>query len=416
MNKFWVIVGETYRKNVKSASFIIMLLSPVLLVLIGLVIGFFITNNSGEKEIAILSENLAYRDALIEMKSTYQVNESIDTETKAKEALKKNDISGYFVIQQHQNHLTGELYTTSNAEQMLEAELSQQLSTIQSLMIAKKLSLSAEDLEALTSPAIVTSKTIHFKNGQEEEKDSNSHVMSIIALVVAIFIFMFVIFYSAIIAQEIASEKGTRIMEIILSSTRATTQFYGKLLGVLLMCLTQIVVYVIMGMISYIFVQKVEYAQSILASIPPISISPFFTTINVLFFIFGMLLYSVLAALLGSLVSKTEDVQKSIQPLTFLALIGFYVGNFVGISNPTSMLIKVFSYIPFFSPFTMPFRMASETVSVGGVWISFLLLVVGTFLVTWLSAILYSATVLVYGDGSLWKNFQHSLTIWKNEK
>lgn len=416
MSKFWVIVSETYRKNVKSASFIVMLLSPILLLLVGGVISYLVTMSSEESKLAIIAENPEIRQSFVQNKGTYKVDKKIQTEEQAQKALEQEKIDGYFVISEKGRQLQGELFVSSTGDQKLTEELVQQLTMAQSVKVAKQLALSAEDLAALQAPAQVQSKIITFKDGKAEEKDNDSMVMTFMAMAVSVLIFMFVIFYASIIGQEIASEKGTRIMEIILSSTKATTQFYGKLVGILFVCLTQIAVYAVIGIAGYFGGKNNTMVQSIMKMIPKFSIKPSFIFLSIAFFLIGMILYAIIAALFGSLVSKTEDVAKAIQPLTFLAMIGFYVGYFVGLTNPSSQILTVFSYIPFFSPFTMPFRMANETVSLSGEWVSLFLLVLGTGLLAWVSGLFYRSSVLVYGDGSLWKNFRQSIVIWKNEQ
>lgn len=416
MSKFWVIVSETYRKNVKSVSFIVMLLSPVLMLLVGGIIGYMVTMSSSGTKLAIVSPDEEIRQVFLQNKGSYQIDKAVKTEKQAKKALEKKTIDGYFLIDKKDQQLHGKLFVSSTGDQQLTEELGQQLTRVQSMMVAKQLALSAKDLAALQSSAQIQSKIITFKDGKVEEKDNNSMVMTFVAMAVSALIFMFVVFYASIIGQEIASEKGTRIMEIILSSTKATTQFYGKLLGILLVCLTQIAVYAVIGIGSYFVGKNNEMVQSVFQIIPKFSIKPSFIFLSITFFLLGTILYAIISALLGSLVSRTEDVAKAIQPLTFLAMIGFYVGYFVGLSNPSSIILTIFSYIPFFSPFTMPFRMANETVSLSGEWISLLVLIVGTGVLAWISGLFYQSSVLVYGDGSLWKNFRQSIVIWKNER
>lgn len=416
MSKFWVIVSETYRKNVKSVSFIVMLLSPVLMLLVGGIIGYMVTMSSSGTKLAVVSPDEEIRQVFLQNKGSYQIDKAVKTEKQAKKTLEKKTIDGYFLIDKKDQQLHGKLFVSSTGDQQLTEELGQQLTRVQSMMVAKQLALSAKDLAALQSSAQIQSKIITFKDGKVEEKDNNSMVMTFVAMAVSALIFMFVVFYASIIGQEIASEKGTRIMEIILSSTKATTQFYGKLLGILLVCLTQIAVYAVIGIGSYFVGKNNEMVQSVFQIIPKFSIKPSFIFLSITFFLLGTILYAIISALLGSLVSRTEDVAKAIQPLTFLAMIGFYVGYFVGLSNPSSIILTIFSYIPFFSPFTMPFRMANETVSLSGEWVSLLVLIVGTGVLAWISGLFYQSSVLVYGDGSLWKNFRQSIVIWKNER
>src|SRR5699024_5147747 len=123
----------------------------------------------------------------------------------------------------------------------------------------------------------------------------------------AIILFIFVVTYSSIIAQEIASEKGTRIMEVILSSTKAQTHFYGKLTGVLLVALTQLLIYGLMIIFGYQKFKDMDIVKQFLGDASLESLFGPFLIFSAIFVILGILLYAVLAALCGSLVNKAED-------------------------------------------------------------------------------------------------------------
>ena len=136
---------------------------------------------------------------------------------------------------------------------------------------------------------------------------------------------------------------------------------------------------------------------------------------SLIFFILGMLLYSVLSAFLGSLVSKVEEASKAVTPLTFVIMIGFFAGIY-GMGSPNAPLVKIGSYVPLFTPFIMPFRIANDTVSSGGVLTSILITFVFTGIVTYLSLMMYRSNVLVYSDTGLFKTMKNSWVIMRNER
>lgn len=134
------------------------------------------------------------------------------------------------------------------------------------------------------------------------------------------------------------------------------------------------------------------------------------------FFVLGVLVYSVLATLCGSLVSKPEDTAKAVQPIIYIAMIGYFIGISLGTTDPQNIVIKVSSYIPLISSFIMPIRLASETVTTAGAMISVLILVVFGVLLTMFSAKLYKSNVLVYSEGGVFKSLKQSISILKNER
>ena len=233
--------------------------------------------------------------------------------------------------------------------------------------------------------------------------------------VVGIAIFIFIMNYASIIGTEIASEKGTRIMEIVLSSVSSTTHFFGKLVGILLVCLTQIIIYVVLALVAYPFIKNITFVQEFFEGIDMGSLLSNLLGTTLIYFVLGIILYAGLAAFFGSLVTKIEDVSKAVTPLVFLALIGFYGGLFA-FASPNQLIVKIGSQIPLFTPFIMPFRVASETVSTTGIVISIIVMVLFTILCTLLSLVMYRSNVLVYSDAGMMKTMKTSFSILKNER
>ena len=109
----------------------------------------------------------------------------------------------------------------------------------------------------------------------------------------------------------------------------------------------------------------------------------------------GLFLYAVLSALCGSLVSKPEDTAKAIQPVMYLSMIGYMLGLILGTSDPTNVIIKVTSYIPFLSSYSMPLRLASGTAAMSSAFVSLGILIVFTILLTLFSAQLYKSMMMM---------------------
>jgi ABC-2 type transport system permease protein len=237
--------------------------------------------------------------------------------------------------------------------------------------------------------------------------------MMIVGMAVIFMMYFIVLLYSSITAQEVASEKGTRIMEVILSSTTASKHFYGKITGISLVILTQVGVYLVTGLLGYFFVKDMDMVQSFFKEIPANELLKGLLGYNLLYLLFGVLIYTILAAFLGSLVSKVEDSAKAAAPITYLTMIGFLGSMMVGMSNPQSIIIKVMSFIPFLSSFGMPIRIANNDVSNMEVLISLAILVASIVLLLRLSAKAYKSTVLIYSDKSMMNVFKDAMKFSK---
>lgn len=414
MHKFWVIVGQVYKKNVKSFGFLTMILSPIILLGIIAAILTFVENTETEiPVIAVFSEMDAVTETIQNESEYFKVDSNIQSVAEAEDALAVEEIDGYLTVSQIDNQLSATYNQTPDAAFMDIEHLNILLSNIQLEMQASRLSLPAETITSLLTPPLIEKKTISIEDGEITEGDSLRQNLKIgAAYGISIAIFMFIMTYSSIIAEEIASEKGTRIMEVILSSVNATTHFFGKLVAIFLICLTQILAYLIIGLIAFQF----DRVKSLL----PAGVNLFETLklvagTSLYYFLMGISLYAVIAAFLGSLVSKIEDVSKAVTPIVFTALIGFYGGMFA-LVNTTHPIIKIGSHIPLFTPFIMPFRIAAETATSFEVGISMLFMFLFTIFVTIVSLILYRSNVLIYSDSGMFKTIKTSFRNIRNER
>lgn len=131
---------------------------------------------------------------------------------------------------------------------------------------------------------------------------------------------MILITYASVTAQEVASEKGTKIMEVVFSSIRASHYFYARMLALLLVILTHIGIYVVGGLAAILLFKDLPIlAQSGILN----HIGEAFSLNTLLFVLVSLFMYVVLAAFLGSMVSRPEDAGKALSPLMILIIGGF---------------------------------------------------------------------------------------------
>ena len=409
MSKFWIIATDVYKKNVKSLSFLIMILAPFLLVGIVYLAGSLASGFSGDTTIGLVSENQALVKELTKNKTEDFSFKAVSSEKKAQEQLKDEKIDAYLLLDTTDNQISGQLYSERSLGNATEMLIPQMLNQLQTMANANRLNLTAEQVAMLNQQATFKKAKISFdENGKIKTGEDNTGIQ--------ILLFVFISSYSSIIAQEIASEKGTRIMEVILSSTKAQTHFYGKLTGVILVALTQIFIYGVAFVLGYSQLKNLDFMKSLLSGISPQSIfsSTFIFTLG--FFIIGILVFAVLAALCGSLVSKPEDTAKAVQPIMYIGLIGYMIGITFGTNDPQNIVVKVTSFIPLISSYIMPVRLATETASTMEAIVSLVILAVFGIILTIFSARLYKSNVLVYSEGGMIQSLKQSISILKNEQ
>ncbi|MFL2104439.1 ABC transporter permease [Desemzia sp. FAM 23991] len=407
MNKFWVIVGEVYRKNVKSLGFISMVFAPIIILLVIAAIIYFVSEseNGGIPEIAVLSDDQQVQAVFQAEEEQFEVNTAIATVEDAETAMEAEELDGYLIVEEENGLYQGNYVYSPNSQDVDTYYLTGVLSSIQQIQQAENLGLTQEDIASILTPATLEQTRIEFEGGGITTTESAEDALRMgSAYAVGIAVFMFIMTYSSIIGEEIASEKGTRIMEVILSSVSSTVHFFGKLVAIVLICFTQIAIYVVLGLIAL----QLNFVQDLLQGIDISAIFQGLVGTSLAYFILGIVLYAILAAFLGSLVSKVEDVSKAVTPIVFLSLAGFYAGMFA-FYNPTHMIVKIGSYIPLFTSFIMPFRVASDTVTSTGVIISIVVLIVFVLLTTWLSLLLYRSSVLIYSDAGMFKTMKTSI-------
>ncbi len=417
MSKFWVIPKDVYRKNVRSISFIIMLLVPFIAAA-GLYIINQVTDNATEEgdTIGVVVQGDSDLLNTVEVQTVLDSMTVLNSKEQGEEQLKEEEIDGLLLLSVEKEQINGEFYSSNTMPQVTMA-LNQQLNQLQSSLRAKALGLSEEEVASLNASVPFSVQKITFnENGEMNTEEDFTSIRLVVGMATTILLFIFIVTYASIIAQEIASEKGTRIMEVILSSVSARSHFYGKLAGILLVALTQIVVYAVSIGLGFYWLKNNSTVQAFLAEFSIRDILGEFLVYTLLYLILGILIYAVLAALCGSLVSKVEDVSKAILPVTYLSLAGYMIGLSLGMANPDHLVIRVTSFIPFLSSYTMPIRLANNFVSTGEVLLSLMILVLSIVGLIIFSERMYKANVLVYNDNGIFAALKQSISLMTKNK
>lgn len=411
-----IIIKDVYKKNVKSTAFVIMILAPFLVMGIFYLSQHFFGDANDINKIGIVSDQPAVTEQLAKTKSEDYSFKIISSDKKAQKQLEDKTVDAYLDLKMSQENVSGKLYSKASLGTSTETQLQQILSSMQATIRANQLNLTTAQVQKVMEPAKFESTKVTFENGKMQSDGGDSGTQFILSFLTTIIMFVFIISYSSIIAQEIASEKGTRIMEVLLSSMKAKTHYYGKLLGVLLVALTQLLIYGVAVVFGYRQFKDVAMVKDLINNVSIKSLLGSGALAIIAFMLVGLFLYAVLSALCGSLVSKPEDTAKAIQPVMYLSMIGYMLGLILGTSDPTNVIIKVTSYIPFLSSYSMPLRLASGTAAMSSAFVSLGILIVFTILLTLFSAQLYKSNVLVYSEGGTLSALKQSISIMQNDR
>ena len=208
-------------------------------------------------------------------------------------------------------------------------------------------------------------------------------------------LYMVILLYGQMVATNVATEKSSRAMEVLITSAKPTAMMFGKVLASCIAGFTQLILVFGTAILLY-NVNKETLSNPLIASIFDIPVELFIYLI--VFFVLGFLIYAFLYGAIGSTVSKLEDINTSVMPITYLFLIAFMVVIFSMTSGSVdNAAMLVCSYIPFTSPMAMFTRICMSTVAWYEIAASIAILVGSTIGIGILSAKIYRVGVLLYG-------------------
>lgn len=387
---------ETYLRHVKSWSFFFMVISPFLFLALSVGIGFLQGSSMAKNsKIAVVTTVPSVEEGL---KGTNGINFDYKDEASAQAAIKDEKIKGYLTIDQEDSVLKAVYHGETSLETGIKLAVTNKLNELQYQLNRSAANLSQEQEKRLA-------QTVDFTEKIDESKENKKMVQTIAAAGLGFFLYMILITYASVTAQEIASEKGTKIMEVVFSSIRASHYFYARMLALLLVILTHIGIYVVGGLAAILLFKDLPIlAQSGILN----HLGEAFSLNTLLFVLVSLFMYVVLAAFLGSMVSRPEDAGKALSPLMILIIAGFVGVTSLGAAGD-NLVLKIGSYIPFISTFFMPFRAINGYASGLEAWISLAITVVFAVTATAFIGRMYASLVLQTDDLGLWKSFKRAL-------
>lgn len=228
---------------------------------------------------------------------------------------------------------------------------------------------------------------------------------------VALFgLYFLILMYGQLVATSVAREKDSRTMELLITSTNPKTLIIGKVLAAGLAGFIQVV---LIGLVTYIgFSLNQSYYPEMIMDMLLGGASVDVMVIYAVFSFTGYLLYLFIYAALGSLVSKVEDVASAVSSVTVVFVIAYLIAT-TAMSSPDTTLVKISSYVPFVSLFTMPIRYMMTSVPTLQIVISLVLMIGVTVLIAYISIYIYRMGSLNYGNRM--KLFKVLKTAFKKE-
>ena len=332
------------------------------------------------------------------LKNVNGVNFDYKDEASAKEAIKDEKLKGYLTIDQEDSVLKAVYHGETSLENGIKFAVTGTLNELQNQLNRSTASLSQEQEKRLA-------QTIQFTEKIDEAKENKKFIQTMAAGALGFFLYMILITYAGVTAQEVASEKGTKIMEVVFSSIRASHYFYARMMALFLVILTHIGIYVVGGLAAILLFKDLPFlAQSGILN----HLGDAFSLNTLLFILISLFMYVVLAAFLGSMVSRPEDSGKALSPLMILIMGGFFGVTALGAAGD-NLILKIGSYIPFISTFFMPFRTINGYANGLEAWISLAITIAFAVTATVFIGRMYASLVLQTDDLGIWKTFKRAL-------
>jgi ABC-2 type transport system permease protein len=427
-NGFLTVMGFTVRNKFRSKSFIVTSVILALLVIVGSNLPYIISKfQSGEaSEIGMVAGDVAARleqyygsqeKAEVIVRQFPDQGSAAANEAAMKERISSGEIKGYLEL--------GEMDAASGFPKVaykskatmdfgFTNKLQSGLQYVKNEDAAK--GLPTATLQKLMAPVVIDNVQISTTDGGAGSvgKNGKSAEEVVIATgmvyVLVIVLFMGVMITGQLIATEITAEKSSRVMEVLITSVSPLKQMFGKIVGMLIVGLSQILLIAGVAVINLTLPHNIDTLKNL--NIDLGAIDPLLIVFAVIFYLLGYFLYSTLYAAVGSIVSRTEDLGQAVMPLTLFSLAGFYLAIF-GLTTPNATYVVISSFIPFFSPFLMFMRIGLTDPAWWEVALSLAILCGTIFGLGWLSAKIYRTGVLMYGKRPTMKELRKAMKAYK---
>lgn len=384
MSRFLTVAIDSWKKQIKSLAFWIMVLMPVIMMLASTAVSYFSNDTKSQETYIVCDEKLGEYFKDIE-------GFKISNKNEAKEKMDDKKIGSFAEITEESGILVAK-YHTRNLDSNEIASFNLKLKEAQNSLNIKNAQIRKDKLEILERQA--SFNIVEDEGGQ-------SFIMYGAYFALIFYMYLMLVMYSNVLVVEIATEKGSKMIEFIFSSIKAGTYFAGKILGNFLAIISQTLIYGILGGIGFYLVKSYGILDKL-----NIDIRAYLGGINILMLveigvlvILSLLIFMIVAAMLGSLAQKQEDAGKVATPMMLVIMFAFFT-SMVFMGKDENLLVKVLSYLPFTSVFFMPLRMIKSSAGLGSGLVSIAILMISIVGVYKISSKIYKKNILNYSSRS----------------
>ena len=420
MEHFSIITTREYLNKIGNKSFIIMtLLLPIILAGLTFLISFLTSiNNDSSKTISVV-DNSGYIYQNLDSSNDITYNLIIDSSLdEAKEISRNNSDYGLLYITDFDTpeEIAESIVFISEDSPSLTI-LNRVESQLETILTNENFRLIGIDVNEINSSTIYINLFQESFDGEETTR-IDGLVKLIFGFFLGFLLYFFIFAYGSMIMMSVMEEKTNRIIEIIISSVKPFHLMTGKIMGVSLAALTQVLIWGVMFFVfSYIFstvfgistsyntgdlILSTEgntglssFALEMISAFMNLPLTNIFIAF-IMYFLGGYFLYASIFAAIGAAIDNQADAQQFMMPITLLVIIALYVGILTVPEDPNGIVAQIFSYFPFTSPIVMLMRIPNG-VPIYEQIISLTILFSSVVFMIWIAAKVYRIGILMYG-------------------
>lgn len=419
MNNLGIVIQREYMERVRKKSFLITtILMPILMIiLMGAPAVIMMFNTPDHSKIGVIDQSGKIYSSL----QNTELYDYILLSGDPQEAVNKGEINGYLVIPvdiESSNSPVVNLYMDGAIPMELQSSLSRQIGNVieNEKLNSYNIQNLPEILEKVRTKVIVNEVRLDKDEGESLE----SGLSFIIGIFMSFLLYMFILMYGQMVMTSIIEEKNNRVLELVVSSVKPTQLMLGKITGIGLVAVTQIVIWgIVMAFISTLALPALMPPEALsqisemragtldLTSVDDMtSLSALNMLTNVwfiiklffwltLFLVGGFLLYAAMFAAVGSAVDNIQDASQLQSFILIPIIIAIIVASSIG-NTPNSDLAVWLSMIPFTSPMVMMSRIPAGIAS-WQPWVSVVILYVSFIAMVWIAGKIYRIGIFMYG-------------------
>lgn len=412
-----IIIQREFMERVGKKSFIITtLLMPVLMLVLMAAPSLVMMYSTPESRSILVIDNTNVILPKLENSETLRfapTSEPVDS------ALTREGVDGVLVIPADIMKGEGTLIYHSNGPSSLDIESS---ITTQVNSILHDYKLASYRIEGLQK-IIEDSKTnigIRSLRADKDSSETSSMLSAGLGMVLTFMLYMFMILYGQMVMTSVIEEKNNRVLEIVVSSVKPTQLMLGKICGICLVAVTQILIWGVLISCLSVFVLPIMLPEQVATDMAALNAGASVASLNtdadilsamgmlgdvfyiiklfglmVLFLVTGFILYAAIYAAIGSAVDNIQDAGQLQSIIIFPIIIGLIMSMAI-INDPSSSLALWGSFIPFTAPMVMMARIPFG-IPAWEIWVSLAILIASFLAMVWIAAKIYRVGIFMYG-------------------